>query len=221
MSTGALFDDPRKALRFALNHRPQMPRPAMSRAPAGNSPLQRIELADGSMLMVDRGPRGSKAKRNEQLAGMDGVAQAGMVLYHLNRLPAPQQLVLIAQSVPVALPCACRRPCCSGHMPNQPWVHSILVLCDFLQHEAKLSKIKGKKGLSTSPYMRRALVEKFFLPRRLLVLADIAKKADVTEQTVASHNKRIVDYLEDAERKGWRSIDEHLGTAGIVGSLET
>jgi hypothetical protein len=217
--TAPIFDDPRKALRFALNHRLQMPRPAMNKAPAGNSGLQKLELADGSHVLVSKAS--TRPKRNENLAGMDGVAQAGFILYHLARLPEPQQLVLIAQSVPVALPCACRAPCCSGERPNDPWVHAILLICDYLRDEAQLSRIKGKKGMSTGPYLRRALVEKFFVPGRSRTTEEIAKKADVSETTVVMHRKPIVTWLEKNENEGWRSFAHHLDVAGIVGTLET
>lgn len=211
-----LFDSPRKALHFALNHRAKMARPAMSKLVADGR-MQKIELADGSKIIVMGGR--SKPPRSEQLKGMDGVAQAGMVLYHLARLPEPQQLVLIAQSVPVALPCACRAPCCSGHRPNGPWVHAVLVLCDYLRDEAKLSVIPGKRGMSINPHMRRQLVEKFFVQSREINLAKLAAQCGVSEQTVTRARAPIIEYLEKNERAGWRAFDEHLGTAGIVGHI--
>lgn len=213
-----LFDSPRKALHFALNHRASMARPAMNKMAAGNAKLQKLVLADGSEIIVPTISR-YKAKRSEQLKGMDGVAQAGMVLYHLARLSEPQQLVLIAESVVPSLPCACRAPCCSGHRPNPPWVHAVLVLCDYLRDEAKLSKVRGKKGLSTNPFMRRTLVERFFIPGRSITLSALAIRCEVTEQTVAAHNKPISIYLTKAEDDGWRAFDEHLGEAGIVGDM--
>lgn len=212
-----LFDSPRKALSFALNHRVHMPRPPMAKLVADET-MQRIELADGSRVTVDR--RLILRPRDLQLKGMDGVAQAGMVLYHLGRLSDPQQLVLIAQSVPHALPCACRRPCCSGYTPNPPWTHAVLKLCDHLRDEAQLSRMPGKKGLSTSPWLRRALVEKFFLPSRDLTIAWMAQRSGLSEQTVIVHRRPILTFLEKAERQGWRDFDSFLGDAGIVGELK-
>lgn len=180
--------------------------------------MQRVTLADGSRVTVDR--RHILKPRDMQLKGMDGVAQAGMVLYHLALLPDPQQLVLIAQSMPPTIVCTCRAPCCSGHRANGPWVHAVLKLCDYLRDEAQLSRVPGKKGLSTSPWLRRALVEKFFVRSGQHMTTDeMAARADVSVSTVITHRRPIVTFLEKADRAGWRAFDESLGAAGIVGNL--
>lgn len=210
-----LFDSPRKALAFALNHHLALPRPMMNKMMADGK-VQRIELADGTRITL-AAPKGPP--RNEQLRGLDGAGTAGIILMHLARLPEPQQLVLMAQSMPPTRPCPCRAPCCTGQRPNSEWVRAILKLCDYLRDEAQLSRVKGKKGLSTSPEMRRALVEKFFVPRRDLVLADLAVKCGVSEQTVITHRRPIVTFLEKQERAGWRAFDDSLGEAGLVGFL--
>ena len=194
-----------------------MARPAMNKMVADGK-MQKIELADGSKIIVAVMGK-TKAKRSEQLKGMDGVAQAGMVLYHLARLPEAQQLVLIAQSVPSALSCACRAPCCSGWRPNPPWTRAILVLCDYLRDEAKLSVLPGKRGMSINPLMRRQLIEKFFVPNREIILSKLAAQCGVSEQTVTRARAPIDTYLEKNERAGWRAFDEHLGAAGIVGHI--
>lgn len=210
-----LFDSTRAALRFALNHHMALPRPAMNKMMADGK-VMRITLADGSKITVAQ-PRGRP--RNEQLKGLDGAGTAGMILARLAGLPEPHQLTLMAGSMPAYLPCACGAPCCAREKVNPEWSRAIGKLCDHLRDEAELTKIKGKKGLSTSPVMRRALVEKFFIPKRHIVLEDLARVCGVSEQTVVAHRKPILAYLEKAESQGWRALDVDLSEIGIVGFI--
>lgn len=209
------FDNPRKALVFALNFEMKMPQPVMTRMIADGR-MRRIELADGSKVTVADMSRMSK-KRAEGLTGLDGAATAGFVLQVLASLPEAQQLVLMAECMRPTFSCACRAPCCSGNKPNGAWVAAIRTICEHLRDEAQLSRITGKKGMSTTPALRLALVEKFFIPGREFVLTRIAERCDVSEQTVINHRRPIITYLEKQQRAGWRALDEALGSAGIVG----
>lgn len=210
-----LFDSGRTALRFALNYHLALPRPQMNKMMADGK-VRRIELADGTRITV-AAPRGSP--RSAQLKGLDGAATAGIVLAHLSRLPDEQQLVLMGHAITAMLPCSCRAACCSGARPNQDWARVVGRICDHLRDEAELTRVPGKKGLSTHPVMRRLLVEKFFLPKRDLPLVDLARKCEVTEQTVIAHRRPILEYLARQEDAAWRSIDGALDESGIVGHV--
>ena len=210
-----LFDATRKALRFALNYHLSIPATPVSRIMADGK-VQKLELADGSHIIVaaSKGP-----PRNASLRGLDGAGTAGIILRQLTLLPHPQQLVLMGSSMTAILPCSCRAPCCSGEKANPPWRRVVWQLCEYLKEEAQLSRIKGKKGLSTSPMLREALVEKFFLPKRRLVLSELAARCGVTEQTVIAHRRPIVTFLEKQEQAGWRDLDVTLSDLGIVGTI--
>lgn len=210
-----LFDSPRKALHFALNYHLALPRPQMNKMMADGK-VQRIELADGTKITVAM-PRASP--RSAQLRGLDGAATAGMILQRLAELPEPQQLVLMASQMQATLPCSCKAPCCAGFRPNVDWTRCVYKLCVHLAEEAQLSKIKGKKGLSTLPAIRWALVEKYFVPKKRIVLAELAESNSITEQTVIKHRRPIITFLEKEERAGWRTFDELLSEAGIVGTM--
>lgn len=214
---GALFDSSRKALLFALNAtaRSRYSAPLMNKMMADGK-VRRIELADGTKMTVAVPRR----RRNENLIGMDGVAQAGMILLQLAKLPRPKQLVLIGSTLQSQLPCSCRSPCCRGYKMNSEWAQAIEELCDVLKNEANVTKKKGVKGFSTPPMMRRALVEKHFIPGKRIVLAELADACDVTEATVIKHRKLITEYLERADKDGWTALDASLTKAGIVGALE-
>jgi hypothetical protein len=211
-----LFESTRAAIRFALNHQQSLPSPVMSRVMVARSRLKLIELADGRKIEVT--VRKGRAK-DDQLKGLDGSAQAGMILQAVSRLTHAQQLVVIVRSTPASITCSCRRPCCRGRRPNPQWTEPVEFLCEYLRTEAKLSKVKGKRGLSTPPMLRRLLVEKHFLPGREMTLVEIARTFDITEATVIQHQKPIRAWLESQEGHAWRALDARMSASGIVGFL--
>jgi hypothetical protein len=181
--------------------------------------LQRVELEDGRRVTVGTGMRTRRPKR-PTLRGLDGAAQAAMIAQELNHLEPAQKHSIIAAFKTWVLPCACRSPCCMGYRRNPGWVDSITQLCEILKNEAQLSRIKGKKGLSTHPIMRQALVERFFIPEKPLALADLAEKCNVTQQTIIAHKKPIEAFLSDQQTAGMREIDQTLNLLGIVGAFD-
>lgn len=149
--------------------------------------------------------------------GLDGAATAGHILSHYNKLHPVYRLMLLCRTVPARSSCSCKQPCCSGWKTNADWSAGVDAVCLLLKVEAELSRKKGKKGMSTHPVMRRALVEKYFDGRKRFVVSEIAERCEVTEATVYTHKKPIEAYLEDQERTGWTQLDELLVEAGIVG----
>lgn len=211
-----LFESTRAALRFALNHQQSLPSPVMTRMMVKHSRLKLIELADGRKIQVST-KRGRP--KDEQLKGLDGSGQAGLILASVARLQHAQQLVVIARSLPATLTCNCRRPCCRGRKPNPEWAEPIERICEYLRDEAALSKVRGKKGLGTHPALRRALVEKHFMPGRDMTLEQLARMFDLTEKTVSTHQKPIRAWLEAQEAAAWSALDERMSVSGLVGFM--
>ena len=212
-----VFDSTRAALRFALNLHLAMPRPQINKM-MERGKVQYIELADGSKIACAM-PQKRKSSRRPSLGGLDGAATGGMVLRELSTLPEAQQLVLMGGNLVAILPCACRAPCCSGYRLNPDWSRVIVKLCDYLRDEAELSRVPGKKGMSIAPVLRRALVEKYYLPERKLVLADLAKACRLSVQTVYNHQASILPLLQSLEDAGWSALDRLLSEVGLVGYL--
>lgn len=215
---GPLFDSTHAALKFALNYSSGIPSPLMNRM-AADGKLQRVQLESGERVTVGVGMRMRRPKR-PSLRGLDGAAQAAMIAQELNHLDEAQKHSIIAAFKQWVLPCACRSPCCMGFRRNPGWVASITALCEILKNEAQLSRVRGKKGLSTHPLMRQALVERFFIPEKPMVLADLAEKCNVTPATVIAHKKPIEQYLSEQQSLGLREIDQTLSLLGIVGSFD-
>jgi hypothetical protein len=212
----ALFDSTLAALRFALNYSSATPRPLMNKM-AADGKLVRVELEDGRR--VTRGTA-ARRRRQEPLHGLDGAGQAALIAKQLDHLTSHQKDVVIAQHKQWVLPCACRSPCCSGYRQNPGWSEAVERICEHLKSQAELTRVHGRKGLSTHPLMRRALVERFFIPGKTIILAELADRCGVTPQTVITHKKPIEEHLEQTLRNGLVELDQILHTIGIVGQVD-
>lgn len=209
----ALFDSTHSALRFALNYDGATPRPVMNKMMADGK-LVRVELEDGRRITRGRRPR------TEPLRGLDGAGQAAMIAKQLDYLTPAQKDCVIAQYKHWVLPCACRSPCCSGYRKNPGWNEAVERLCQHLKEDAELLRRHGRKGLSTHPQMRRALVERFFVPAKTMIIAELAERCGVTPQTVITHKKPIEAYLTAALREGIGHLDRILNDLDLVGQLD-
>jgi len=216
----ALFDSTHSALRFALNYSASTPRPTMNKMAADGS-LQRKEIVTpgGKKIKVTTGSQ-MRRMANAPLRGLDGAAQAALIAKQLDYLTDPQKNCVIAQHKAWVLPCACKSPCCSGYRKNTGWNKAVEELCTHLRDEAELSRVKGRKGLSTHPTMRRAIVERFFVPGKRMVLSELAEQCGVTQQTIITHKKPIEQFLTDTLREAMTHLDTILNTLGIVGHLD-
>jgi hypothetical protein len=98
-----LFKTAHQALSFAYNFSASsLDRPLMSR-------------------MADK----SKAT-GKGLSGMDGAAQAGMILRNVKELPRLHQMIVLARFAPQSSDC----PCCGGPVPNAIWLAAIREISD-------------------------------------------------------------------------------------------
>lgn len=207
----ALFDSARAALRFAFNHSSaSIKPPTMSRAMS--------EGADPDAKWIELPTKRSPRPGSENLRGLDGAGQAGMILQEFDKLPIWPRLALVCRALAPRVACSCKNPCCSGFRLNKDWSAAVDALCFVLKEEAELSKRKGKRGLSTDPGLRRAIVMRFFDPSYRFVLRDMAEAARVSERTVIVHKEPIEAFLDDQEKQGWQQLDELLQTCHIVGA---
>jgi hypothetical protein len=205
-----LFDSAVAALRFAVNHSV-----ASIKAPTMNTMLASHPNPSGSWLEAPtkRNPRPGA----ENLRGLDGAAQAGMILLEFAKLPVWPRLALLARSDAPRMACSCKQPCCSGFKLNGDWSAAVEALCLVLKNQAELSRKHGKKGYSTHPVLRRVLVECHFDPGRRVTIHDMAERVQLSTATVVAHKKLIVDFLDEEEKKGWTQLDELLQASGVVG----
>lgn len=151
------------------------------------------------------------------LGGMDGAAQAGMVLLELKACGEFYSNLLIAKVAPRKLPCSCKSACCSGFTPNWDWTYAFgyLVSKVLVEMQGRSDRVRG---LAQNHYLRSHLVMKYLGSNESV--KDIAKEADVSEQTAHSHRKMIFSILHEAESKSWKEIEQRLIVAGITNPIE-
>ena len=150
------------------------------------------------------------------LGGLDGAAQAGMILGEAKRLPGVLWgPCLFVRTAPKTIPCICGRPCCSGHTPNFEWLEAVAYLADKLRKQQEEEREPGKRGSVDNPRLRRALVIKHFEPG--VSLDTIAKDCEQSLSTTSTQWSYIHQHLKQAEKGAWHALSELLYQLGIIG----
>lgn len=208
----APFRDARQALSFALNHSTDsIARPSMTRI---------LEEAASSLKDPDTvKSRSTSPGQGPSKSGQDGAFLAGVVLRYFAKLSAPQRLCLLARSLTPRLHCSCGSQCCAGWRLSADWDAAVEGICFVLKEHAEVSRVPGRKGMSTPPVLRRSLVERMFAASGHFdkSLSAIAQSVGVTEVTVYAHKSLITEYLEEVEVSGWHALSVSLADAAIVG----
>lgn len=192
------FPNAKRALLFAVTIEGNPARPASSR------------MVDATM-----GGRG--------LAGLDRAAQAGMILNILESLGKLQIATLIASAAPRALPCHCRRPCCSGRRVNTYWREAV----DVLTHAAAV-----EAEVDARYSVRRELVFKIY--GHDSTLEEIASRVHMERHAIGRYHRSVHTWLrgrkagrngepaiEGLESTAWREAESALARFGIVGEAKT
>lgn len=220
-----LFDSPKAALVFALNaDQVEMPRPFMNKAMAEAPTKKKTKKA--KKMLADHGVEEREVVRKMntgptpvRLRGFEKAAQAGFILQQFARLDQEHQVVLTGLLARAYDPCLCQRVCCSGWAVNPRWRQATTDMCLILKESGDVLKTPGKKGLSTQPALRMALVEQFFTKRPVSV-TDLAASCEVSHMTVATHRAWINGYLEQVETEAWLSIQDIFDQSGVTGFVE-
>ncbi len=169
-----LFSNAHAALTFAYNHSAQAyDVPAMNRA-----------------------ARGSIKSSGKGLGGVDGAAQAGMILVNVDALSPLHQAILYARFAPKTNRCKC----CEGVTDDLRWMAAIRVISD----------LAASQALSTHPtarVLRDTIIEGYF--GKKVVLSSAADRADVSAKTASNHRAMIVRWL-----RGSRTGQEKEGVRG-------
>lgn len=141
------------------------------------------------------------------LAGLDGAAQAGMILCELDQLTAVRRECITGKLAPQTEPCSCRSRCCRGVVENRTWAAAVEYLTEYVLLERLTGSISHQR-------LRRSVVMKYLGVKVHLV--EIAQLCGVHRDTASDLNKRVVTQLRDEERIGMHEIDGRLKGAGIV-----
>lgn len=218
----ALFSSARDALTFALNFEDdRIPGPVMNRVMV-QVDKARAEAQARSYAGSTR-RAGNAAPRHVPLGtdAQDRATTAGWILQSFNHLDPVQRLVLTLTVMRPRVVCVCGAPCCRGWTVKTKWVEAVRLLCEYLKHQAELTKEPGKRGLSTDPRLRQALVEDYAKPApKRGSLTRLAEITDVTSVTVAKHRTLIHEHLEELERGAWLDLQAIFDAKGITGDVQ-
>lgn len=197
-----LFERSKAAVFFALNHtRSIYSQPLMNKAA-------------NALAAAAEGRKGGP--RRDELVGLDGAGQAGLIYLHLENLPPFQRLALVARVAKHSFPCSCRSPCCMGVRPNPEWVDAIKKLNDYVRNEMDRLQAKSRKKIIINPQLRRMLIEKHF--GRKHVNADLAEQFQLSENTITTYNYKVREILNGWEKDGWTQMDRELSDINIIGA---
>lgn len=200
----ALFERSKAAVSFAVNHtRSLYAQPLMNKAA-------------NALAAAQQGKTGKVSR--EELRGLDGAGQAGLIWLHIDALPPFQKDSVLARVAPPTFPCNCRSACCMGVRPNTEWVDAIKRLSDYVRNEMARQQEKSRKKITINPQLRRMLIEKHF--GRKYVNADLAGQFDLSENTIITYSKHIRDILVAWERSAFTTLDCQLSEIGVVGSTK-
>lgn len=139
------------------------------------------------------------------LGGLDGAAQAGMLLAELEALKPHRTAILVARFTVQSLPCSCARACCKRYRDNPEWLEAIakvaeacLVVCPPVTHyRVRLGMILRYFGAKAS-------------------FKDIAAECRVSRNTVSQINSKVVEWLKLEEKKARWEYEGILKVEGIV-----
>lgn len=169
--------------------------------------------------LMNRLAWGPMAGISKGLGGMDGAAQAGMILSELQKLTLAQQFVVIIKYAPAVWPCHCRSRCCSGFMRNTDWEEAVSQL-------GMIAAAEVIPGVLSQRQLRNDMIKKSF-GHLDLSISDIGRSCGVSERTAAGVHAQIRKWLrgernpKDASEYGLIDItleraDRILRNAGIV-----
>lgn len=141
------------------------------------------------------------------LSGLDGAGQAGMIRAEVLQLSDVRRRILLLRFAPPQSPCQCRAPCCTGFRPNLEWREA---------HGWVAAHVLGAAlvGTVSNFRLRQALVSRYFGQEKSMV--KISEECQVKRDTASEHNKRVVAYLEEEERRAEWEIQGWLEARGVV-----
>lgn len=153
------------------------------------------------------------------LSGLDGAAQAGMVLAevtHLGHQPdgtedrqlsAMRAHLLAARYAQRLMPCACRQLCCRGTKPAPAWEVAVRWLAEHA--------IEAVPSAPKQYVLRHGLVRRFFGDREA-TFVELARLAKVNRDTAAEHNNTLSAWLKREENAAFHAAEYALGVVHLV-----
>ena len=141
------------------------------------------------------------------LGGVDGAAQAGMILAELSQMAEERQAILAGRFTDQSIPCPCKQPCCGGYRDNPRWADAVKVLVEYVLVNAVGGRISHYQ-------LRRASVLRYFGVRKSF--REGAAQCKVNPDTASAHHNRAVQCLSRLEKIARYEIEDRLRKTGAI-----
>jgi hypothetical protein len=140
------------------------------------------------------------------LGGLDGYAQAGMIVASMGSLTEIQRHILTARFSPAVGLCGCGSACCRGFRHNLRWLTAVARISDFV----------GCEVMPTLPYrrLREGIVRKHFGDK--VRLGEVADLCGLHRNTASNHASRILGILKAQEKQARFEARAILESSGLV-----
>lgn len=219
------FDSTVKALRFAFNAdaafvSPPTMNKMMAAVNLQGTPIKKKEEEKYWADQAGERKPSVVPQPGQLFRGFDRAAQAGIILRQVMKLEPHRQEILTARFVEFRKPCACRSPCCCGFRYSLQWITACSRISEYLKDRADLMRKPGKRGMSSEPRLRDALVKSFFSPLKPPTLTDLAGIAEIDVQTAAKHRTLILSHLWEEEGEALGEISVIFDQVGVTGFLD-
>ncbi len=152
--------------------------------------------------ILQRGGSGS----GRGLIGLDGAAQAGMVMAEVDKLQKPHAWAVKARSAPHREQCSCTSACCGGWKPNPVFNEALSWLADHL--------VEVLEVLPPLRAFRVGVLARYFGAK--LSVADLADDHGIPKRTAERHAKAIVDAMKAIEKAAWADLYVRLEDVGML-----
>lgn len=140
------------------------------------------------------------------LGGVEASGQAGLILAALKTLGEPSYALAAARYLPKAIPCTCKRSCCTGWQRNPEFVRAVEAITaaasDAVPHRRVLLNV------------RQAVVLRHFGEK--VSFAEIAKQCRVDRDTASAHAKTVGDYIRRLESEMRSSLHSSFTEGGLI-----
>jgi len=149
---------------------------------------------------------GTPSRTGNGLGGIDGFAQAGMILSGLRTLSEIQRSILTARFSPAVGLCQCDSACCRGFRHNVRWLTAVSHISDYV----------GCEVPSTLPFrrLREGIVRKHFGDK--VRLGEVADSCGVHRNTASNHASKILTILKTQEKQARYEVRALFQSTGLV-----
>jgi hypothetical protein len=142
------------------------------------------------------------------LGGLDGFAQAGMILCSMGDLGELHRHILTARFSPAVGECRCGSACCRGFRHNLRWLTAVSAISDFVGQEVPSTMAHRR--------LREGIVRKHFGDK--VRLGEVADVCGVHRNTASNHASKILSILKSEEKSARFEIRAVLESSGVVGN---